>query len=66
MGKTKELFMQYQEENDNLDWVEYIHYTECDLAQNECRLATEVKYEQFHSSNEMDSILQFFDKISEN
>jgi hypothetical protein len=66
MGKMKELFMQYQEENNNLDWVDYMHYMECNLSEDESGLTTDTRNTQSNISNEMDSILQFFDKISEN
>lgn len=65
MGKMKELFIQYQTENDRLDYVDYMHYAECDLV-DECRLKTDAHYTQSHTTNDTDAILQFLDKISEN
>jgi len=65
MGKMKELFIQYQEEKDNLDYVDYMHYVECDLADDEYGLKTDAQDTKSHT-NDTDSILQFFDKISEN
>jgi hypothetical protein len=66
MGKTKELFMQYQEENNNLDWVNHMQYVECNLSENESGLTKDSQPSKSNISNDMDSILQFFDKISEN
>lgn len=65
MGKMKELFTQYQEENDNLEWGDCIHYVEYDLDEPECRLILD-EVNVAADDNEMESILEFLDKISEN
>jgi len=58
--------MQYQEENNNLDWANHMRYVERNLSENESRLISDSQSRQSNISNDMDSILQFFDKISEN
>lgn len=69
MGKMKELFMeyqQYQEENNNTDYTDYIHHLESELDDNMRRLIQLEQNVHTLNTNDTDSILQYFDKISEN